>query len=89
MFAFIHFFGLSSAFLAFLFLINNFLIFVVDAPGVINLLGLNDLLGTEAPKDGYSAGLFALGILQVSAAVGAIVFAAWRVMKSIACVKTL
>ena len=42
----------------------------------------NDLLGTEAPKDGYSAGLFALGILQVSAAVGAIVFAAWRVMKS-------
>ena len=39
MFAFIHFFGLSSAFLAFLFLINNFLIFVVDAPGVINLLG--------------------------------------------------
>ena len=82
MFAFIHFFGLSSAFLAFLFLINNFLIFVVDAPGVINLLGLNDLLGTEAPKDGYSAGLFALGILQLSAVVGAIVFAAWRVMKS-------
>ena len=65
MFAFIHFFGLSSAFLAFLFLINNFLIFVVDAPGVINLLGLNDLLGTEAPKGGYSAGLFALHILQV------------------------
>ena len=56
---------------------------------LLHLLNLNDLLGTEAPKDGYSAGLFALGILQLSDVVGAIVFAAWRVMKSGKCAKTL
>ena len=41
--------GLASAFLALVFVINNFLIFGIDAPGVINTLRLGDIFGVDRP----------------------------------------
>ena len=58
--------GLTSAFLALLFVINNFLIFGIDAPGVINTLRIGDVLGVAQPKQGYNAGLILLGIIQTA-----------------------
>ena len=46
--------GLASAFLALIFVINNFLIFGIDAPGVINTLRLGDIFGVDSPKQGYN-----------------------------------
>ena len=42
--------GLASAFLALVFVVNNFLIFGIDAPGVINTLRLGDTFGVASPK---------------------------------------
>ena len=56
--------GLASALLAVIFVINNFLIFGVDAPGIINTLRLGDALGVEQPKQGYNIALILLGIAQ-------------------------
>ena len=39
--------GLASALLALVFVINNFLIFGIDAPGVINTLRLGDVFGVD------------------------------------------
>ena len=46
--------GLASALLALVFVINNFLIFGIDAPGVINTLRLGDVFGVDRPKQGYN-----------------------------------
>ena len=61
MFVFMHFVGLGSALLALLFLINNFLIFVMGAPGVINTVGLTEFFGTEIAKGGYTTPLIVVG----------------------------
>ena len=58
--------GLISAILALLFVLNNFLIFGFDAPGVINTLRLGDMLGVAQPKQGYALGLTAIGIIQTT-----------------------
>ncbi len=67
--------GLTSAFLALLFVINNFLIFGIDAPGVINTLRIGDVLGVAQPKQGYNAGLILLGIIQTAVVASSVGFA--------------
>ena len=73
--------GLASAFLALVFVINNFLIFGIDAPGVINTLRLGDLFGVARPKQGYNVGQIVLGIVQTGVVVVGIAYAIWRGMK--------
>ena len=73
--------GLASAFLAFVFVINNFLIFGIDAPGVINTLRLGDLFGVARPKQGYNIGQIVLGIVQTGVVGLGIAYAIWRGMK--------
>ena len=80
MFGVIHFFGISSAILAFLFLINNFLIFVYGAPGFINTLNLTETFGTTIVKGGYSSGLNILGYVQTLLILVAVIYSAWRVL---------
>jgi TRAP-type mannitol/chloroaromatic compound transport system permease small subunit len=74
--------GIGSALLSLLYVLNNFLIFGIDAPGVINTIGLGDALGVAAPKDGYSGGMTVLGILQTAAVGLAIAFAIGHTMKT-------
>ena len=74
--------GLASAFLALVFVINNFLIFGIDAPGVINTLRLGDLFGVARPKQGYNIGQIVLGIVQTGVVGLGIAYAIWRGMKS-------
>jgi len=73
--------GLASAFLALIFVINNFLIFGIDAPGVINTLRLGDLFGVDRPKQGYNIGQILLGIVQTGIVGLGIAYAIWRGMK--------
>ena len=73
--------GLASAFLALVFVINNFLIFGIDAPGVINTLRLGDLFGVARPKQGYNIGQIVLGIVQTGVVGLGITYAIWRGMK--------
>ena len=73
--------GLASAFLALIFVINNFLIFGIDAPGVINTLRLGDLFGVDRPKQGYNIGQTLLGIVQTGIVGLGIAYAIWRGMK--------
>ena len=73
--------GLASAFLALVFVINNFLIFGIDAPGVINTLRLGDLFGVARPKQGYNIGQIVLGIVQTGVVGVGIAYAIWRGMK--------
>ena len=56
--------GLASALLALTFVINNFLIFGIDAPGVINTLSLGDIFGVDRAKQGYNISQVLLGIAQ-------------------------
>ena len=73
--------GLASAFLALVFVINNFLIFGIDAPGVINTLRLGDLFGVARPQQGYNIGQIVLGIVQTGVVGLGIAYAIWRGMK--------
>ena len=74
--------ALGSAFLALIFFLNNFLIFGIDAPGVVNTLGLDDMFGTSKPNQGYNLTQTIIGITQTGVVVGSIVFAIWRCMTS-------
>ena len=74
--------GLGSAFLALIFFLNNFLIFGIDAPGVVNTLGLDDMFGTSKPNQGYNLSQTIIGITQTGVVFGSIVFAIWRCMTS-------
>ena len=74
--------GLASAVLALVFVVNNFLIFGIDAPGVINTLRLGDVFGVDRPKLGYNIGQTLLGIVQTGVVVGGIAYAIWRGMKT-------
>ena len=73
--------GLASAFLALIFVINNFLIFGIDAPGVINTLRLGDIFGVDSPKQGYTISQFLLGIGQTVVVMAGITYAVWRGLK--------
>ena len=82
MFVFMHFVGLGSTLLALLFLINNFLIFVMGAPGVINTVGLTEFFGTEIAKGGYTSSLIVVGFIQTALFFSAIIFAGYHVSKN-------
>ena len=73
--------GLASTFLALVFVINNFLIFGIDAPGVINTLRLGDIFGVDRPKQGYNIGQTLLGIVQTAVVVAGVIYAVWRGLK--------
>ena len=73
--------GLTSAFLALIFVINNFLIFGIDAPGVINTLRLGDIFGVDSPKQGYNISQTLLGIVQTVVVVAGFTYAVWRGLK--------
>ncbi len=77
LFQLLHFVGLSSAILSFLFVLNNFLIFIFGAPGLINTVNLSNAFGTTSPASGYSIGLFYFGILQTVMIFAALVFAGY------------
>ena len=74
--------GLASALLAVIFVINNFLIFGVDAPGIINTLRLGDALGVELPKQGYNIALTLLGIVQTAVVGLAFAYVVWHCRNS-------
>ena len=73
--------GLASAFLALVFVINNFLIFGIDAPGVINTLRLSDIFGVDRRKEGYNMGQILLGIVQTGVVGVVIAYTIWRGLK--------
>jgi len=73
--------GLASAFLALIFVINNFLIFGIDAPGVINTLRLGYIFGVDSPKQGYNISQTLLGIVQTVVVVAGVTYAVWRGLK--------
>ena len=73
--------GLASAFLALVFVVNNFLIFGIDAPGVINTLRLGDIFGVDSPKQGYNISQTLLGIVQTVVVVAGVAYAVWRGLK--------
>ena len=73
--------GLASAFLALIFVINNFLIFGINAPGVINTLRLGDIFGVDSPKQGYNISQILLGIVQTVVVVAGVAYAVWRGLK--------
>ena len=73
--------GLASAFLSLVFVINNFLIFGIDAPGVINTLRIGDILGVDRPKQGYNISQLVLGVLQTAVVGVVIAYAIWRGLK--------
>ena len=81
LFSMLHFVGLCSAFLSILFVVNNFLIFGFDAPGVVNVLGLNKIFGVESLKGGYSSGLYIVGLFQTAAVFGVIFWACFHTIK--------
>ena len=74
--------GLASAILAFVFVINNFLIFGIDAPGVINTLRLGDVFGVDSPRQGYNISQILLGIVQTTVVAAGVAYAVWRGLKS-------
>ena len=73
--ALIQFLGLGSAFLAFLFVINNFIIFNYGATGLLHTLNLGELSGVKIPKGGFSDGAVALGFFQTAAILTVIGYA--------------
>ena len=81
LFSMLHFLGLCSAFLSILFVVNNFLTFGFDAPGVVNVLGLNKIFGVEGLKGGYSSGLYIVGLMQTAAVFGVIFWAFYHTIK--------
>jgi TRAP-type mannitol/chloroaromatic compound transport system permease small subunit len=79
-FQLLHFIGLSSALLSFLFVLNNFFIFIFGVPGLINTISLGSVFGVSYPASGYSVGLFTFGLFQTGAIVIAIVLAGYRAL---------
>ena len=77
-FPMIQFLGLSSAFLAFLFVINNFIIFNFGAAGFLHTLNLGAFFGVPIPKAGFSDQAFILGAFQTVAVFGTIGYSAYR-----------
>lgn len=80
-FSLLHFIGLASAGLAALFVLNNFFIIGIDAPGIINTIGLGTSMGLVTPKAGFSSSMMLFGYAQIFAALAIIVWAAFRSLK--------
>ena len=68
--------GLSSVFLALLFILNNFLTYVGGLPGIYGTLGAAGLFGFSAPKGDVSGFALTMGWVQVLMALGVVVGAA-------------
>jgi len=64
-------FALSAAFLSFVYIINAYLVFWQDWPGIVALLGSFGMFGLEAPKKPLGSGL-ALALLQIAAYVATV-----------------
>ena len=77
-FSMIQFLGLSSAFLALLFVINNFIIFNVGTSGILHTLNIGEFFGVPMPKVGFSNQAFILGILQTIVVFGTVSYSAYR-----------
>ena len=69
---------MGSAFLAFLFVVNNFIIFNFGAPGLLHTLHLGELSGVTIPKDGFSDYALTLGLFQTAATLAVIGYSAYR-----------
>lgn len=76
--ALIQFFGLGSAFMAFLYVVNNFIIFNYGAAGVLHTLYLGELSGVKEPKGGFSNYAVTLGFCQTTAFLAVISYSAYR-----------
>jgi TRAP-type mannitol/chloroaromatic compound transport system permease small subunit len=74
----IQFLGLGSAFLAFLFVVNNFIIFNYGSTGLLHTLNLSEFSGVEAPRGGFSNRAVALGFAQTAAIIAVISYSGYR-----------
>ena len=62
-----------------LFVINNFFVIGIDAPGFINAVGLGPTMGTFIPKEGYSNEMMAFGYGQVFLTFLVLIWVAFKV----------
>ena len=76
--AFIQFLGMGSAFLAFLFVVNNFIIFNFGAPGLLHTVDLGGFSGVNVPKGGFSDHAVTLGLFQTAAVLLVIGYSGYR-----------
>ena len=78
LFSLIQFFGLSSAFLAIVFVINNFFIFNFGSAGFLHTLNLGSFSGVQVPKTGFSDRAVIFGGIQTLVIFGTIGYSAYR-----------
>ena len=77
-FSMIRFIGLSSAFLALVYVINNFIIFNFGAAGFLHTLNLGSFSGVEVPKTGFSRQADIFGTIQTIIIFGVVGYSAYR-----------
>ena len=77
-FSMIRFIGLSSAFIALFYVINNFIIFNFGAAGFLHTLNLGSFSGVEVPKTGFSKQASIFGTIQTIIIFGIIGYLAYR-----------
>ena len=77
-FSLIQFIGLSSAFLAFVFVINNFIIFNFGAAGFLHTLNLGGFSGVRVPKTGFNGQAVIFGVIQTLVIFCTIGYSAYR-----------
>mgnify|MGYP001208247886 FL=1 len=77
-FSMIRFIGLSSAFLALVYVINNFIIFNFGAAGFLHTLNLGSFSGVEVPKTGFSKQANIFGTIQTIVIFGVVGCSAYR-----------
>ncbi len=78
LFSLIQFFGLSSAFLAMVFVINNFFIFNFGAAGFLHTVNLGSFSGVQVPKTGFNDQAVIFGGIQTLVIFGTIGYSAFR-----------
>jgi TRAP-type mannitol/chloroaromatic compound transport system permease small subunit len=78
LFSLIQFFGLSSAFLAIVFVINNFFIFNFGAAGFLHTVNLGSFSGVQVPKTGFNDQAVIFGGIQTLVIFGTIGYSAFR-----------
>ena len=71
--------GLSSVFLALVFILNNFLTYVGGLPGIYGTLGAAGLFGFSAPASDISGGILTMGWGQILIAVAAVLGSAFYI----------
>ena len=77
-FSMIRFIGLSSAFLALVYVINNFIIFNFGAAGFLHTLNLGSFSGVEVPKTGFIKQANIFGTIQTIIIFGVVGYSAYR-----------